>query len=152
MAITLIYMRFAVFALNTSLQRPHAFPRKCPRFDAGSQFVLERKGRSQYSPGELYFRFGYFVVLPACGSRNDRLFINDLSLSILWTITSRFLGVSQSSPPSPRSPILFLSATGPWHLESIVAPEGLLRSRASRIPSSRLLLPQNGLRHDSSND
>lgn len=50
--------------------------------------------------------FGYFVVLPAWGLRNDRLFINDLSLSILWTIILRFLGsLTIGSPLADPLPV-----------------------------------------------
>lgn len=51
---------------------------KVPAFLGVWRFVLERDETrhlwANYTPG-------YFVVLPACGSRNDGLFINDLSLS-----------------------------------------------------------------------
>lgn len=64
--------------LNTSLQRPHAFPRKCPRF--GATEPVRAGTRGEIGIRRANYTFGYFAVLPACGSRNDRLFINDLSL------------------------------------------------------------------------
>ncbi|KYN39579.1 hypothetical protein ALC56_06073 [Trachymyrmex septentrionalis] len=77
---------------------------------------LVRAGtRVEFGIRRANYTFGYFVVLPAYGLRNDRLFINDLSLGTSWAIT----GDSSEVPHSDlviealNSPVLFLSAEGP---------------------------------------
>lgn len=76
-----IHMRFAVSCGSKTLFynrvragfRESARVPRAPAIRAGTREET-RHLRANYT-------FGYFVVLPACGSRNDGLFINDLSLS-----------------------------------------------------------------------
>jgi len=90
---------------------------------------LVRAGtRVEFGIRRANYTSGYFVVLPTYGLRNDRLFINDLSLGTSWAITSGSSEVPHSDLVIGvlGSPVLFLSAEGPWHLSPIAAPEVLL--------------------------
>jgi len=80
-AITSTYVR--EITLNIFFLCLRRFPRKCPRFEA----IVRAGTRVEFGIRRANYTFGYFVVLPACGLRNDRLFINDLSLGTSWAIT-----------------------------------------------------------------
>lgn len=120
---------------------------------------VSEPANSCWTKGEIVERIilSATLALPACDSRNDRLFINDLSLSTSWVIIRGSSEVSRSNLPIrgfPVRPFLFPSTEGPWHLGGTVARGS--RESSLRIPYVQAIeLPlshkQNGLRHDSSN-
>lgn len=121
-AITSTYVRSEYSSFFTSVK----ISAKVPAF----RNRLVRAGtRVEVGIRRANYTFGYFVVLPACGLRNDRLFINDLSLGTSWTIT-------RGSSEVPRSNLAIRS---PRFVDPLPVCRGALTfrltiSRGSRSP------------------